>query len=155
MTEYTDLGAWALATLQAASDVTDLVVGGADGILGSGELSAELLQTAQQTRRESGEDKVLAVLVTDTGEKPASHRWEASCIVGICDRGHAYTNIRTLREAVIEALVGHSALLARAAVVNHTSYGGRGGHDILTEFDLDYEWVRISGPLVTEEEYYA
>jgi len=156
VTVYSDLASWALAILRDTDAVCDLVVGGADGILETGQLSAQALQAAQVTRREDEEEagKVLAVLVWDRGEGGDVRAREATCSVLAYDRGKGYANIRTVREAVIAALVGQNAVLARGAMVVKVRYDGRSGHQTLDEFDLDAERIDFTGPILAEQDEY-
>lgn len=148
---YADLGAWALARLKAATAVTTLVVGGAANVLEAGDLTSETLTAAQETRRAAAATtKVLAVVVQDLGEK----NFTASCAVFIYDR-YGYANIRTIREAIIAALVNKPALLVRDACVNQVAYAGRSGHAIDVQFDLDLERVDFNGALIAERDIYA
>lgn len=148
---YADLGAWALARLKAAAPVTNLVVGGAANVLEAGDLTSETLSAAQETRRAAGATgKVLAVVVQDLGEKS----FTASCAVFVYDR-YGYANIRTIREAIIAALVNQPALLVRDACVNQVAYAGRSGHAIDVQFDLDLERVDFNGALIAERDKYA
>ncbi|HET19255.1 MAG TPA: hypothetical protein ENO16_01415 [Chromatiales bacterium] len=146
---YADLGAWALAKLRATPAVTNLVMD--DLLLEAGDLTAEALTEAQETRREAGEtDRVLAVVVQDTGEQELV----ASCAVFIYDR-YGYATIRTVREAVITALVNRPALLVRDACVNQVKYAGRSGHAIDRLLDLDFERVNFSGAIIAERDIYS
>lgn len=163
MADY-DLGAWALAKLEATTAVTGLVIGGATMILEAGDVTAKALADAQETRREaviaeaeeeeppeiSASEKVLAIVVQDTGESMFS----ASCAVFVYDR-YGYANIRVVREAVIAALVNCPAVLVRDALVNQVRYNERTGHVIDTEFDLDFERINFNGALITERDCYT
>jgi hypothetical protein len=151
MAVYDDLALWALALLKANEDVTGLVVAGAAGIMESGNLAAEALQDAQVTRRETGEaDKVLAIVVVDTGEKGRVSSKTTSCGIYVCDRG-GYGNIRAAREAVIIALLNQPVSLARSAMSVDVQYAARSGHMRNVEFNLDYERVDFSGDLHHDE----
>ncbi|HNT74398.1 MAG TPA: hypothetical protein PKH77_05195 [Anaerolineae bacterium] len=146
---YADLGAWALAKLRATPAVTALVMDSL--VLEAGDLTAEALTAAQETRRKAGATgKALAVVVQDTGEEA----FTASCAVFIYDR-YGYANIRNVREAVISALVNFPALLVRDACINQVKYAGRSGHAIDRLLDLDLERVDFSGALITERDFYA
>lgn len=148
---YQDLGAWALARLKATAPVTSLVVEGAVNVLEAGDLTAETLTAAQEARRASGATgQVLAVVVQDLGEKD----FTASCAIFVYDR-YGYANIRTVREAIITALVNQPALLVRDAWINQVKYAGRSGHAIDVQFDLDLERVDFSGALIAERDIYA
>lgn len=155
-TIYSDLASWALAILRDTAAVCDLVVGGDGGIVETGQLSAQALQAAQVTRREDGEEagKVLAVLVWDRGEGGDVRAREATCSILVYDRGKGYANIRTVREAVLAALVGQNAVLVRGAMVVHVRYDGRSGHQTLEEFDLDAERIDFTGSLLAEQDEY-
>lgn len=151
MAVYDDLALWALALLKAETDVTDLVVGGAAGVVESGDLAAEDLQDAQVTRRESGETtKVLAILVMDTGETGGVSGKTASCSIYVYDRG-GYGNIRPAREAVITALVNQPVSLARGAYIVQVKVAARSGHGKFEQFNLDYERVDFRGALHHDE----
>ncbi len=152
MATYKDLAEWALATLSADSDVTDLVIAGTSGVFESGQLSPQDLDVAEASRLELGGDsllKVLAVLVMDTGEggAPGAQRL-ARFRVFVFDRRRGYTNIRTMREAVIVSLLNKSASLVRDAYGVKLGYAGRDGHTRLEDFELDYEQIDFAGPLV-------
>lgn len=155
-TEYNDLATWALAVLKNSDDVCDLVVGGEDGILETGQLSAQALQAAQTTRREDEDNagQVLAVVVWEKGEGERERTRTAYVSVLIYDRGKGYSNIRVMREAVITALVGQCVLLVRGAMVNHIRHIGRSGHWILEEFDVDAERLDFGGLLIAEHDEY-
>lgn len=153
MTTYADLGAWALATLQAATTVTALVMArsGVAQILEAGDVTATTLAEVQETRRVAGQTgRVLTIVVQDLGEDD----FTARCAVFVYDR-YGYTNIRTAREAIIAALVNQPAQLARDALVIGVQYAGRSGHAIDVDFDLDLERINFSGALVTERDCYA
>jgi len=153
MAVFADLGAWALDKLRNTTAVTDLVVDGAAMILEAREpvSIATLISEAQETRREAGDtQKVLAIIVQDFGEQGL----EASCGVFVYDR-YGYVNIREVREAVILALVNCPVMLARDAQIIAVHYGGRTGHIVSTQFDVDFERVDFDGPLVTENDYYS
>lgn len=150
MTEYPDLGAWALARLQNASAITDLVMPGM--ILEAGALRAPDINAAQDARLRSNETaRVLAVVVVDTGEENLT----ATCSVIIYDR-YGYTNIRAVREAVIAALVNCPAALPRDAHVSQVRYAGRSGHGFALDpkVDMDYERVDFAGQIYTEQDIY-
>jgi hypothetical protein len=150
MTVYADLSAWALARLKATGDVTALVVGGADNIVESGELHAKDLQSAQETRRDSADQaRVLAIVVMDTGETGGQKR-AASCSTFVYDRRAGYGNIRSVREAVISALVNQPVVLKRNAAIVQVEYRGRTGHEQFQDFDLDFERVDFGGPLALQ-----
>lgn len=153
MAIYADLGAWALATLQATPAVTALVMSldGTAQILEAGDVTASALAKVQEARRISGQTtRVLTIVVQDLGEEDFTTR----CAVFVYDR-YGYANIRTVREAIIAALVNQPALLVRDAMVNAVQYDGRSGHAIDTEFDLDIERINFSGALVVERDCYA
>lgn len=148
---YADLGAWVLAKLRATAAVTALVMGGSAGIIEAGDLTAEALTAAQESRRETAAtSKVLAVVVMDTGERD----FTATCRIFIYDR-YGYTNIRTVREVVITALVNCPVRLLRNACINQVKYAGRSGHAISQPFDLDLEALDFSGSLIVERDIYA
>lgn len=151
--EQTDLAAWTLATLKATAAITDLLVGGPDGVLESGELSAKSLKAWEKTRLETPalQGRVLAVLTVDTGEQKKDNEFTASCSVFVYDRGSPspYSVIRPMREAVLTALLDQNVLLPRGAVIVSTKYAGRTGHDVFVEFDLDFERIDLYGPIVT------
>ena len=151
MATYDDLALWALALLRANTDVTDLVIEGATGIVESGNLSGEDLQAAQMTRREAGDtEKVLAVLVMDTGETGGVSGKTASCSIYIYDRG-GYSNIRAVREAVIIALLNQPVSLARGAYIAQAQHAARSGHGKFEEFNLDFERVDFRGLIHHDE----
>lgn len=151
MAVYDDLALWALAVLRANTDVTDLVIEGATGIVESGDLSGEDLQAAQATRRETGEvGKVLAVLVMDTGESGGVSGKTASCSIYVYDRG-GYSNIRAAREAVITALLNQPVSLARGAYIVQAQCTARSGHGKFEEFNLDFERVDFRGVIHHDE----
>jgi len=151
VTAYLDLGAWALAKLKAASTVTALVMGGALQILEAGDITAAALEQVQIERRETAKtSKVLAVAVQDLGEENTVARFA----VFVYDR-YGYTNIRTVREAIISALVNEPAVLVRGALVIGVQYEGRSGHAIDVDFDLDLERIEFSGALVVERDCYT
>lgn len=154
-TVYPDLASWALAILRDSDAVCALVVAGDAGIFETGQLNAQTLQAAQVTRREDAEaaEKVLAIQVWDRGEGGDRER-TANIGVIIYDRGKGYANIRGVREAVVQALVGQNVLLVRGAMVVHIRYDGRTGHWMLEEFDLSAERADFSGVLVTEQDEY-
>ena len=154
MATYKDLGEWALATLKATAAVTDLVYAGASAVLESGDVSNTDLEGWQKARRDAGQtSKVLAVFIMDTGETQAR---TSSCYVFIYDRGSTYANIRTVREAVIETLKGEPVSLVRSSFVVSVDYQSRTGHAIDRDFDLDFERIVFSGPvLATEPDQYA
>jgi hypothetical protein len=150
-----DFGEWALATLKAASSVTDLLIGGADAVYETGELNAPALTEAQRTRRETAQNsKALAVLVWDRGEEDKGDARVAYCSVYVYDRGAGYVNVRVVREAVILALVNQNVLLERDAIINTVRYAGRTGHQRIDEFELDVERVDFTGALVGEMDIY-
>jgi len=74
--------------------------------------------------------------------------------VFVYDR-YGYTNIRTVREAIISALVNEPAVLVRGALVIGVQYEGRSGHAIDVDFDLDLERIEFSGALVVERDCYT
>ncbi|MBN1261086.1 MAG: hypothetical protein JXB35_10435 [Anaerolineae bacterium] len=151
MAEHADLSSFALATLRAAAGVTALVVDGASGVVESGDLDAQTLEAAQLTRRGlavAKRGKALAVLVQDLGEQPQGETRQAACSVFVYDRGAGYANIRTVREAVITALLHEPVRLVRGAGIVALSYSGRSGHLRFDDFDLDYEQIDFGGPLV-------
>lgn len=150
MATYKDLAEWALATLSTNSSVVALVFDGATGVFESGQLSPRDLDTAEEARRGAGENsKVLAVLAMDTGEGGAPGVQRVARVrVFVFDRRKGYTNIRSMREAVIEALLNKSASLVREAYVVKLGYAGRSGHMELDSFELDYEQIDFVGPLV-------
>lgn len=152
MTTYADLGEWALATLKATTAVTDLVQAGVDGVLESGDVSNLKLEEWQKARRDvATTDKVLAVFVQDTGEIPRAGQRESTFSVWVYDRGLAYSNIRTVREAVLTALLGQPVSLVRSALIVAVDFRGRTGHAIDSDFDLDLERVDLFGPVVAIE----
>ena len=151
MAVYDDLALWALALLRAATDVTDLVIEGASGIVESGDLSGEDLQAAQLARRETDEtDRVLAILVMDTGETGGVSGKTASCSIYIYDRG-GYSNIRAAREAVIIGLLNQPVSLARGAYIVQIQHAARSGHGKFEEFNLDFERVDFRGLIHHDE----
>jgi hypothetical protein len=158
MTVYADLGLWVLATLRATPAVTALVMDKIvhnnavqRGIIEAGDVTAELLNVAQEARRKSGQtQQVLAIVVQDLGEE----EFVAQCAVFIYDR-YGYANIRAAREAIITALVNQPVQLARGALVNALAFSSRSGHAIDAQFDLDIERIIFSGPLVVERDCYA
>lgn len=152
MTTYKDLAEWALATLSADSGVKALVFAGVEGIFEAGQLSPRELDEAEESRLEAGGGsllKVLAVLVMDTGEggAPGAQR-VARVRIFVFDRRKGYTNLRSVWEAVIAALLNKSASLVRDAYVVKLGYAGRDGHMRLDDFELDYEQIDFVGPLV-------
>ncbi len=158
-TRYSDLAAWAQATLEAAPEVTGAIVDGSAGIFGSGDLTPEFLSAAQQTRMAgSGSGSgVLAVLVMDRGETKGGNGRVARCSVFIYDRSNGYGEIRDVRDAVIDALVGKPVLLSRGAAIVTVRYDERGGHEKFADFDLDFEEVKFEGDLVysKDQEFYG
>jgi len=156
LTAYNDLASWALATLRDTDAVCDLVVGGDDGVIETGQLTSQMLQAAQATRREDEEcaSQVLAILVWDLGESGDVRERVASFAVLVYDRGKGYANIRGAREAVVQALVGQNVLLVRGAMVPSVRFDGRSGHWNVEEFDIDAERVNFSGRLVAELDEY-
>ena len=158
MTEYADLGAWALAMLRADENVTALVVDKfilrdaiARGIIEAGDVTSEHINVAQEERRHNAlPGRVLAIVVQDLGEEA----FTAQCAVFIYDR-YGYTNIRAVREVIIDALVNQPARLARGALVNAVQFAGRSGHAIDVQFDLDIERITFSGALIVERDCYA
>ncbi len=149
MAIYSDMGEWALATLKAAASVTALVFSGASAVLESGDVSNVDLENWQKKRREAGQTtKVLAVFVMDTGETDAR---KSSCYVFVYDRGSKYTNIRAVRDAVIDALVGQPVSLVRSAYVVSVEKQSRTGHAIDRNFDLDFERIVFSGQVIALE----
>ena len=158
MTEYADLGAWALATLRADANVAAAVIDKfilrdvvARGIIEAGDVTAEHLSVAQDERRKEGQtEKVLAIVVQDLGEE----NFTAQCAVFIYDR-YGYANIRAARAVIIDALVNLPAQLARGALVNAVEFAGRSGHAIDVQFDLDIERITFSGALIVERDCYA
>jgi len=150
MTEYPDLGAWALARLLATTSVTDLVMPGM--VMEAGLLLAPDINTAQDTRRESANpDRILALIVLDTGEQ----NLVATCSVVAYDR-YGYANIRVVREAVINALINCPARLPRDAFVSEVRYAGRTGHGFALDpkVDMDFERIDFSGRIITEQDIY-
>jgi len=151
MEEYRDLAEWALATLRSDGDVCSLVVGGASGVVESGEVDPKALELAQRTRRESEtggvvSSQVLAVFVMDTGEQSGNGTWRGSCSVYVCDRG-GYGRIRTARDTVLSALRGRPANLSRNRHVVMVQNPARRGHEKFTEYNLDYERIDFVGTL--------
>lgn len=149
--EYVDLGAFILATLRADAAVTDLVVGGAAGIVGGGELTGEMLNAAEKTRQSSKAAQVLALVVVDEGETGREGKKITTAAVYVYDRQRAYANIRAAREAIITALVNKPVVLARDGFIVQVFYSGRSGFLQFQDFDLDYEWVNFAGPLTYGE----
>ena len=156
MVVYSDLASWALAILRDTDAVCSLVVGGDAGIIETGQLTPQMLQEAQATRREDEEcaSQVLAILVWDLGESGAERERTASFAVLVYDRGKGYANIRGAREAVVQALVGQNALLVRGAMVTSVRYVERSGHWNVEMFDIDTERIDFSGRLVAELDEY-
>jgi hypothetical protein len=156
---YPDLAAWLLEHLRATSTVTDLVQGGADGILESGELDGDALEALQRARLESGDfSRVLSVVVTDEGEGQGGQRSVArqqEAAVFIYDRGGGYGKIRLVREAILTAVINQPVQLVRGALIVGVKVGERTGHLRFNEFDLDYEAVSFSGPITVHEDVYA
>lgn len=150
MDVYADLGAWALAKLQATTDVTDLVMPGM--LMEAGELQTEDINAAQAARRESEEtSRVLAVVVIDTGQEQET----ASFAVLIYDR-YGYTNIRQAREAIIDALVNCPAHLSRDATISEVKFSSRTGFGFALDprVDMDFERVDFIGRIYTETDTY-
>lgn len=156
-TIYADLAAWAVATLQATSAVTTLVVDGASGIVESGELEPQQVQAAQTKRRNipppapgapAVQSPVLAIVAQDLGEEERGGKRWTTVAVMLYDRGQGYSNIRAAREAVLAALINQPVRLPRWAGVVQVQYLERSGHMRFAESDLDFEQIIMGGPLV-------
>jgi len=122
------------------------VVGGADGIIESGNVDPQALDDAQRARRDSGNDQVLTVIVMDTGERGGTGEREGSFSVYVCDRG-GYGRIRAARDAVLAALASRPVQLTRGRHVVMVRYLARTGHERFTEYNLDYERIDFEGAL--------
>ena len=146
-TEHKDLGEKLLALLRVSAAVTGLVVGSSDSVLEAGYLTGELLNANELTRRTNGTDKVLAVVVVDTGERGSIGSKTGSASVYLYDRQRGHDNIRPAREAIITALINQPVLLARDAYMVGIGVAGRTGFVQLEDFDLDYERVDFAGAL--------
>ena len=140
-----DVAEYALAALKATSAVTDLVIGGADGIFESGDCTANSLATAEITRRDGGNPaKILGMVVQDAGEKALdAQRTEQRVAVWFYDRQRGYTNIRAAREQVYLALQSKSTALTsplddRTAVIT-IEMESRTGHRHEHSFEVDFE----------------
>lgn len=156
MAVYADLALWAMDILKADSSITDAVMDGAAAIVESGALNAKPLEERQRARREAGTPgKVLEIMLWDRGEREWREYDRASFFsVLVYDRGSGYTNIRTLRYLIVQALVGEPAALERDAFVTRVSWLGRSGHQRFEQFNLDYERLDFIGPLVIEADVY-
>jgi len=155
VTTYTDLGEFVTARLKANADVAARVVGGAERILESSELTGKILSDAEVARMESESalTRVLAVQVVDTGEKGRT----ASCAVYIYDREQGYTATRAIREAIIDAVHGVPVMFNRGGYVQRVSYAGRSGHVQASNYDVLFEMLTFAGELTftcSSEEYY-
>lgn len=150
-----DLGEWALETLKVTTAVTDLLVGGVDAVLESGELTSALLDAWVKQRLDDAglTGLALALVVVDTGERETDKGRIASCSVFIYDRGSPspYSAIRDAREAVLTALLDQPVVLTRDAQIVSVKHEGRTGHEIAPEFDLDFERVDLYGPILAFE----
>jgi len=140
-----DTAEYALAVLKGTTAVTDLVIGGVENVLETGDSSPKTLADAQVTRRDTGNPaKVLAITVQDSGEKAqdaqTTEQWVS---VWIFDRERGYSNIRKATQAVFGALHGKSTPLTSPftgrTVAVTLELEARTGHRMERSLEVDFE----------------
>lgn len=145
-----DVAEYVLGHLKDTSAVTDLVMGGADGIFESGELDMKHLAAIEEERRENSTPTLLlAMVVQDAGETALDerrHRQQVS--VWLYDRQRGYTDIRTVRKRVYLALRGRSQALTdpyvgRSAMIQ-LLFQGRTGHRHEHRMAVDFETITFT-----------
>jgi len=79
----------------------------------------------------------------------------ARCSVFVLDRRKGYTNIRIVREQILEALLTRNVPLPRSAYIVKLRSAGRGGHETMINYDLEFERVDLFGPIkaIEPDEY--
>lgn len=145
-----DVAEYVLQTLRVTSAVTDLVMGGADGIFESGDLDMKHLAQIEADRRDAGNPgRVLAIIVQDAGEEALDKRRHKQRVaVWLYDRQRGYTNIRTVRRQVYLALQGRSSglddpYMGRSAMIQ-LLFQNRTGHRHEHRAAVDFETVTFT-----------
>jgi len=145
-----------LKTDAKAVEVRALLVGGAGNVFEVGDLTAGVLASAEDTRRDAEDwDKALAIAVQDAGEAPTGLRNVTNqfVIVRVFDRKRGIRNIRTVRLLLIELLRGLIAPLdGTVRGVLDLSFSGRTGfrHDLT--YAVDYEAITFRARVLLQEE---
>ncbi len=158
MATFSDLGAWTLDKLKNTASVTALVMNDATGVIESGQLQSSVVDAAEKLRRDDEATygtRVLHILVQDRGEFTFEGDIYVRCSVFVLDRSKGYTNIRPTRIEILSNLIPRSVTLTRqGATVIQLRSPGRSGHDIFTNYDLEFEQIDLQGKIVVERDLY-
>ena len=144
-TDYTEALLDWLRNHNDAASIRALIVAGADGIVESGKLTANLLTSSEATRRDSPAAQALALSVQDAGEDlhpRHQHQAYQYVVVRIYDRRRGYTNIRAVRKALIGLLDKMPRSIADVGV-GIPRYRGRSGHRRDSAFNVDFEAITL------------
>jgi hypothetical protein len=150
-TDYAEaLLAW-LQTHDDAASIRTKIVGEADGIVEAGELTASLLTAAEETRRTSPAEQVLALSIQDAGEEPNPRHLNQLyqfVVVRILDRRRGYSNVRLVRKAV-KAVLDQMPRTVTDVGVGIPRYRGRSGHRWDSVFNVTFEAITLRVDITT------
>jgi hypothetical protein len=150
--DYTEALLEWLQTHDDATSIRDLIVGGAEGIVEAGELTASLLTAAETTRLTTPTNQVLILSVQDWGEEPNprhTEQWYQFVVLRIIDRRRGYSNVRQVRKA-IKGLLNKMPRNVPGVGLGIPRYQKRGGHQWDARFNVTFEAITLRVD-VTEE----
>ena len=151
-----DVAEFTISKLKATAAVSNLIIGSADGIFQSGDLTMQQLAENETTRRsDETPTKLLAIVVQDAGENAADEmRHNQRVAIWLYDRERGYTNIRALRKQVYLALQGRSSALTDPytgrSVMVKLLFQRRTGHMHEARMATDFEALSFSSEVHLE-----